>query len=141
MAWLWLSLLILTVVLVVVSKNNIFLSVVPGLIVSCIMDFFDAKIPLQIAVCVVSFILFLIVYKVFISPRISGESGVLSLDSLVGEKCTVVEKIDNFAGCGLVKIGKQQWSARGTFDDDVFEIGEILTVVAIEGVKLICKKN
>ena len=51
-----------------------------------------------------------------------------------------IEKIDNFAGCGQVKIHGQSFSARGTEEDDVFEIGEVLRVVAIEGVKLICRK-
>jgi len=39
-----------------------------------------------------------------------------------------------------VKVKGQIWSARGVGDDDVFESGEILHVVAIEGVKVICKK-
>ena len=64
-----------------------------------------------------------------------------SLDEIIGERCKVVETVDNYAGCGLVKIKGQVWSARGVNDDDVFEIGERLLVVAIEGVKLICKKN
>jgi membrane protein implicated in regulation of membrane protease activity len=63
-----------------------------------------------------------------------------NLESIVGEKCVVIEKVDNFAGCGLVKVGKMQFAARGAFEDDVFEVGEVLSVVAIEGVKLILKK-
>ena len=63
-----------------------------------------------------------------------------SVEETVGQRCIVIDKIDNFAGCGLVKVGSQMWAARGAFDDDVFEVGESLTVVAIEGVKLICRK-
>ena len=62
------------------------------------------------------------------------------LDSIVGEKAVVVEKIDNFAGCGQVKINGMFFSARGTEDSDVFEVGQVLYVVAIEGVKLVCRK-
>ena len=65
----------------------------------------------------------------------------ISLDEIVGEKCTVVETVDNYAGCGLVKVHGQQWSARGVDDDDIFEVGESLVIVAIEGVKLICKRK
>ena len=65
----------------------------------------------------------------------------LSLDEIVGEKCSVLETVDNYAGCGLVKVRGQQWSARGVNDDDIFEIGETLIIVAIEGVKLICRKK
>lgn len=63
-----------------------------------------------------------------------------TLETIVGEKCTVIETVDNYAGSGLVKIGNQQWAARGVSDDSVYEIGEVLSIVAIEGVKLICRK-
>lgn len=71
--------------------------------------------------------------------RISGK--LLTIDSIVGEKCVVTELIDNFAGCGQVKVNGQLWSARGFYDDDVFECGEALRIVAIEGVKAVCKKD
>ena len=64
----------------------------------------------------------------------------VSLESVIGERCLVTERIDNFAGCGQVKVNGQGWSARGAYDNDVFEVGESLMVVAIEGVKLICKR-
>lgn len=70
-----------------------------------------------------------------------GKSSSFSLDDIIGERCKVVETVDNYIGCGLVKVKGQVWSARGVNDDDIFGIGERLTVVAIEGVKLICRKN
>ena len=62
-------------------------------------------------------------------------------DTIVGKRCVVVERVDNFAGCGQVKVNGQGWSARAAYDEDVFEIGETLSIVAIEGVKLVCVKN
>ena len=64
----------------------------------------------------------------------------LGIESVIGEKCVVVERIDNFAGCGQVKVNGQGWSARSAYDDDCFEVGEALRVVALEGAKLVCKK-
>ena len=75
---------------------------------------------------------------------VKGESGGMTktnIDSIIGEKCVVTEKIDNFAGCGQAKVKGQVWSARGLYDDDEFEVGETLRIVAIEGVKIICKKD
>ena len=66
---------------------------------------------------------------------------VATIDTIVGEKCVVTETIDNFAGCGQVRVRGQFWSARGLFDDDVFETGESLRIVAIEGVRAVCKKD
>ena len=40
----------------------------------------------------------------------------------------------------MVKVKGTYWAARGAFEDDSFDVGEVLKVVAIEGVKLICKK-
>ena len=65
----------------------------------------------------------------------------VGIDTIVGKKCVVTETIDNFAGCGQIKVKGQLWSARGFFDDDVFEIGETLRIVAIEGVMAVCKKD
>ena len=62
------------------------------------------------------------------------------LNSVIGEKCVVIEEINTFSGSGLVKVKGTLWAARGSYEDDVFAVGETLKVVAIEGVKLICKK-
>ena len=70
----------------------------------------------------------------------ASSSKSISLEDIIGEKCTVSELVDNYAGCGLVKVKGTEWSARSVNDEDVFEVGESLTVVAIEGVKLICNK-
>lgn len=64
----------------------------------------------------------------------------VDIDSIVGERCVVTDRVDNYRGCGQVKVNGQSWAARGAYDDDVFEPGETLRIVAIEGVKLIVRK-
>ena len=92
-----------------------------------------------IAIALISLGVIIIAYFVMrkcgICKRTAG------IDTIVGEKCIVTETIDNFAGCGQIKVKGQFWSARGFFDDDIFETGEILRIVAIEGVKAVCKKD
>ena len=61
------------------------------------------------------------------------------MDAIIGEKAIVVDRIQNIAGSGQVKVHNQIWSARSSNPDIVFEEGDIVSVVAIEGVKLICK--
>ena len=46
-------------------------------------------------------------------------------DNIVGKKCVVTEAIDNFAGCGQVKVNGQNWAARAAYDEDTFEVGEL----------------
>ena len=112
---------------------------VPGAVISIVLDYFKVDIIIQVAV-------FLAVSAVgiFISQKYLRKfsKGALktNIEAIIGEKCVVTEKIDNFAGVGQVKIKGQIWSARGVAEDSVFEPGEILSIVAVEGVKLICKK-
>ncbi len=64
-----------------------------------------------------------------------------NINEIIGAKCVVTERIDNFAGCGEARVNGLVWSARAAFEDEVFEEGEVLVIVAVEGVKLICKKE
>ena len=71
----------------------------------------------------------------------SGQEKEFNPDNIVGKKCVVTETVDNLAGCGQVRVNGQSWSARAAYDDECFEIGETLNIVAIEGVRLVCVKN
>ncbi len=61
------------------------------------------------------------------------------MDAALGARCVVTEEINNVAGAGLVRHEGHDWAARSLADEDVLPIGKTVTVVAIEGVKLICK--
>ena len=60
-------------------------------------------------------------------------------DSLIGKRAIVIEEIDNLASKGAVKVGAAVWSARSESGAPI-EADAVVEVVAIEGVKLICKK-
>ena len=92
-----------------------------------------------IAIAAAALCVIIVAYFVMKRCGIFDKDG--GVDTIVGERCVVTETIDNFAGCGQVKVKGQLWSARGFFDDDIFERGETLRIVAIEGVKAVCKKN
>jgi membrane protein implicated in regulation of membrane protease activity len=113
---------------------------IPGAIIAVILDFCSVPFIWQILSVLILAILGIFLARKLILKNIPKESTKTNIDAIVGEKCIVTEKIDNYAGCGQVKIKGQIWSARGVGEDDVFDVGEILSVVAIEGVKVICKK-
>ena len=58
----------------------------------------------------------------------------------IGEKAVVTERIENVAGCGQAEVHGQCWSACALSDEDVYEPGDVVSVVAAVGVRLICKK-
>lgn len=61
-------------------------------------------------------------------------------DMVIGKTCTVTEDIDNIQGTGAVSCMGKQWTARSDSEEIILK-GELVTVLSIEGVKLIVKKN
>ena len=141
MAWLWIGIIVAAVVVEAITDQLVSIWFVPAGIVAAIMEFCDAREYWQVIVFLVIAIVGIVFARAFlkkIMPKASD--GRTNIDAIIGERCVVTEKIDNYAGCGQARVKGQIWSARGVFEDDVFEVGEVLNIVAIEGVKLICKK-
>lgn len=138
--WIWVGVIILAIILEIATDQLVSIWFVPGAIIAVVLDFFGVFYAWQIlAVLLLAAIGILFLRKLVarIKPNLSTKT---NIDAIVGERCVVTEKIDTFAGRGQAKIKGQIWSARGLQDDDVFEEGEILQVVGVEGVKLICKR-
>ena len=62
-------------------------------------------------------------------------------DLLIGKRARVEEDISNPDMKGAVKIDGKIWTARMAADSETAVAGEFVTVVAISGVKLICKRQ
>lgn len=60
-------------------------------------------------------------------------------DLLIGQTALVIERIDNAAMTGAVKVDGKEWSARMADDCETAEIGEFVSIESISGVKLICR--
>ena len=141
MAWLWIGIIIAAVGVETITDQLVSIWFVPAGIVAAIMEFCGAQEYWQIIVFLIVAIVGIVFAKTVlpkILPRSSDNR--TNIDAIIGEKCVVTERIDNYASCGQARVRGQVWSARGVGENDVFEVGEILNIVAIEGVKLICKK-
>lgn len=138
--WIWIAIIVLAIVIEVISEQLISIWFVPGAIIATFLDYFGIKLIWQILVVLVLAAIGIVIARVFLADKIAARIQKTNIDAIIGERCIVTERIDNYAGCGLVKIKGQIWSARGVGENDVYEIGSVLHVVAIEGVKVICKK-
>ena len=58
-------------------------------------------------------------------------------EALVGKTARVIVDINNLKSQGQVVINGLEWTARSSDDTVVFKIGDAVTIVGIEGVKLI----
>jgi membrane protein implicated in regulation of membrane protease activity len=59
-----------------------------------------------------------------------------NVDAIIGKDAYVTEEIDNLQGLGEVKVGGLAWSARSQ-DGEKIAVGTLVTVLEVQGVKLI----
>ena len=84
-------------------------------------------------------ILTLCLTRPFAKKYVNSRATPTNADMLIGKECVVTEAIDNVLGTGTVTVGGKVWTARTEEPDGKAETGKVMTVVKIEGVKLIVK--
>jgi len=134
----WLLVAACLVIIAAVSHRLIIALPIPAAVITAIFSLLELNPLLGVAIFFLLSAVTYIIFRAVISAKSNASHGI---ESAVGEKCIVVERIDNLAGSGEVKVNGQVWSARSAYDDESFDVGESLFVVAIEGVKLVCRSK
>ena len=139
--YIWLGLSVLAVILEALTVQLLFIWFLPGLLISMLLAFLNVDLWVQVLVFfVVSVVLLSLFHTVFKKKLRSKKQQKFNVDAVIGEKCYVVEKIDNIACRGAVKVKGLEWAARTINEDELLEEGTLVEILAVEGVKLICKK-
>ena len=63
-----------------------------------------------------------------------------NVESMIGRQAIVVSEIDNLRGIGQVTVGGQEWSARSENEKQTMDVGTVVEIVAVNGVKLIVRE-
>ena len=64
-----------------------------------------------------------------------------NVEALIGKQAIVISEIDNLEGIGQVTVGGQEWSARSTDDNVKIQVGAVVYVREVSGVKLIVEEK
>lgn len=141
MPYIWLAVIVFAVIVEALTFSLVSVWFVPGALVALILAFVPS-IPLwvQIVVFLVIALIFLIFLKPIANKLLIGKRVATNADAVIGEEVVVTEAINNLEAKGQVKVKGQIWTARAADKNITYEVGEVLNVIAIEGVKLICKK-
>ena len=106
--------------------------------------FFCSMLNLGLLVQIAAFFAVSIVLLIFTRPfamRYINQNRVkTNIDSLIGASALVLEEINNLHETGCARLEGKEWTAR-TSDDSVIPKDTEVTVVRIEGVKLIVKRK
>lgn len=140
MPFVWLSVVILSVILEAATLTLVSIWFIPSALISMILAFCDVALWIQIVIFAVCSSLFLIFMKPIFTKVFAIKHTATNADAVIGEQAVVTEPINNLEGVGQVKVKGQIWTARSSDGNITYEKGDVLNVIAIEGVKLICKK-
>ena len=135
MATLWLVLLILFLLAegATAAVTTIWFAV--GALVAMVAALLGAQVWLQVTVFVVVSVGCLLALRPLLKKYITPKKVRTNIDAVVGSQGVVLEKIDNLAGTGRVKLGGMEWSARAEHNECI-ETGTLVRVERIEGVKV-----
>ncbi|MDY3845323.1 MAG: NfeD family protein [Eubacteriales bacterium] len=139
MPYLWIIVSILAAIIEALTTALVSMWFIPAGIIAAVMALLDVDVKWQIVVFLVISIACIALQKTVLKKFMKKADTRTNIDTIIGEKGIVTEKIDNLVGLGQVKVKGLYWAARSV-DGVNYDVGDVLTVVAIEGVKLICKK-
>ena len=138
MVFVWLFVIVAAIVLEASTVSLVSIWFVPSACISMILALCDVKLWIQLMVFFAVFLLLMVILRPVFKKNMGLKIVPTNADTLIGMQAVVIEPIDNLHAKGQVKIRGQIWTARSANEKIVYEEDEIVTVVAIEGVKLIC---
>ena len=107
-----------------------------GALAALIAALFGAPIWLQLVWFFVVSVVTLYFTRPLVLKYVNSRSQPTNADMVIGKEALVTEAIDNVESAGAVAVGGKVWTARSE-NGETIEVGSIVTVLRIEGVKLI----
>ena len=134
----WIISLIVFVVIEAMTAQLLTIWFAAGSVAALIAERLGAEIWLQWTIFVVVSAIILAVTRPFVKKLTKQKVQPTNADRCIGETAVVTESIDNIAGKGAVKVNGIEWSARSDSGETI-EAGNKVTIIKIDGVKLIVK--
>ncbi len=136
MTYVWAAVIVAALLLEGVTFGLVAIWFVPGALVALIMSLFSVPLPWQIlAFGIIS------VITLFLGLKIRRKKTKTNVDSLIGKTVLITEEVNNIEAKGTGKLNGQVWTVRAKNPAESLVPGDLAVVVAIEGVKLICRKK
>ncbi len=135
----WLVLMIILLVVEGVVPGLVSIWFALGALAALLSALVGAPLWLQVVWFLLISVASLILTRPLAKKYVNSRTTPTNADMLIGQECVVTEAIDNVLGLGAVTVGGKVWTARTLNPDIKVDVGQTMTVVRIEGVKLIVK--
>lgn len=141
MTILWLVILVVLVIVELATMGLTTIWFAGGALAAALISIPGTPLILQILVFLVVSALLLyftrpIAIKYFNKDRVRT-----NVESMIGRQAIVISEINNIEGTGQVNTGGMEWSARSSYHNIVLPVGAVVTILGVDGVKLIVEQR
>ncbi len=134
---LWLIIVILLTFLEIITINIVSIWFIMSALISLVLSFFVDSFYIQFGVFVILGLILMILTRPLLLKKMNQSKAKTNLDRVIGMKGVVTEKLSKL-NVGEVKVDGKLWSA---ISSDEVKIGTTVVVDAIDGVKLVVRKD
>ena len=136
----WTAAIVLFAVVEAMTAGLVSIWFVAGSLAALISAFVGASLPIQIVLFLVVSAAALAMTRPLLRRITTAPAIATNADRVLGEVARVTEEIDNGNSTGAVYVDGKTWTARSV-DDTVIPVGSRVSVEAMQGVKLLVKKQ
>ena len=137
----WIAVIALSIFLEANSAALTAIWFMPAALVSLILALCGCTWQTQVITFAILALVFVLIGTLVIKKRFKKKKHTpTNADRILGTEGLVTEEINNTIPTGEVKTDGKRWSARSA-DGSIIEVGVLVTILRIEGVKLIVEKK
>ena len=136
----WTAAIVLFAVVEAMTAGLVSIWFVAGSLAALISAFVGASLPIQIVLFLLVSAAALAMTRPVLRRITTAPAIATNADRVLGEVARVTEEIDNGNSTGAVYVDGKTWTARSV-DDTVIPVGSRVSVEAMQGVKLLVKKQ
>ena len=140
-AFLWLAAMVVLLIIEAGVPGLVSIWFAFGALAALISALFHAPVWLQLVWFLLVSVISLVLTRPLVKKYVNSRTQPTNADMMIGKEAVVTEAIDNIRAKGAVALAGKTWTARMENDDETAEIDDVVSVVRIEGVKLIVRKS
>ena len=140
MVVLWLVILLIAICVEVGTMGLASIWFAGGALIAVISAALSFPVWLQVVLFLVVSLVLLIFTRPVAVKYFNKDRVRTNVESMIGRQAIVVSEIDNLQGIGQVTVGGQEWSARSENEKQTMDVGTVVEIVAVNGVKLIVRE-
>lgn len=137
----WLVILVVLVVVELITMGLTTIWFAGGALAAALIAIPGTPVILQILIFLVVSALLLYFTRPIAVKYFNRDRTRTNVESMIGRQAIVISEINNVEGTGQVNTGGMEWSARSSYHNIVIPVGAVVTILGVDGVKLIVEER